>query len=71
MAKVVVVYRAGNTLEVLARNALEEPILATPAIVDGTLYVRTKSQLYAFSGDGRAALSNSDNSKSQATRITP
>lgn len=68
---VVVVYRAGNTLEVLARNALEEPILATPAIVGGTLYVRTKSQLYAFSGDGRAALSNSDNSKSQATRITP
>lgn len=45
---VVVVYRAGDTLEVLARNALNEPILATPAIVDGTLYVRTKSQLYAF-----------------------
>lgn len=45
---VVVVYRAGDTLEVLARNALEEPIVATPAIVDGILYVRTRSQLYAF-----------------------
>ena len=44
----VVVYRAGDTLEVLARNALNEPILATPAVVEGTLYVRTKSQLYAF-----------------------
>jgi hypothetical protein len=47
---VMVVYRAGDTLEVLARNALGEPILATPAIADDTLYVRTASQLYAFRG---------------------
>lgn len=45
---VVVVYRAGDTLDVLARNALDEAVLATPAIVEGTLYVRTKSRLYAF-----------------------
>ncbi len=45
---VVVVYRAGDTLEVLARNALDEPIVATPAVVGGTLYVRTATQLYAF-----------------------
>ena len=32
----------------LARNALEEPIGATPAIVEGTLYVRTENHLYAF-----------------------
>lgn len=45
---VVVIYRAGDILEVLARNALDEPIVATPAVVEGTLYVRTASQLYAF-----------------------
>lgn len=45
---VVVVFRAGDTLEVLARNALGEAILATPAIGGNRLYVRTKSQLYAF-----------------------
>lgn len=45
---VLVVYRAGDTLEVLARNALDEPVIATPAIAGGTLYVRTKTRLYAF-----------------------
>jgi hypothetical protein len=33
---------------VLARNELAEPILATPAIVDGKIYVRTLSHLFAF-----------------------
>jgi outer membrane protein assembly factor BamB len=68
---VVVIYRAGETLEVLARNPLGEPILATPAIVDGNLYVRTKSQLYAFASDGSSPPHKSDNSQTQATRITP
>ncbi len=45
---VVVVYRAGDSLEVLARNSLDETILATPAIADGLLYVRTATRLYAF-----------------------
>jgi len=45
---VVVVYRAGETLEVLARNNLEEQILATPAIVENKLYVRTAKHVYAF-----------------------
>ncbi len=47
-AGVGVVYRAGDTLEVVARNALEESVVATPAIADGRLYVRTASTLYAF-----------------------
>ncbi len=47
-AGVVVVFEARDTLQVLARNDLGEPILASPAIVDGTLYVRTTSHLYAF-----------------------
>jgi outer membrane protein assembly factor BamB len=49
---VAVIYRAGETLEVLARNPLGEPVLATPAIVDHTLYVRTKGHLYAFREQG-------------------
>lgn len=43
-----VVFQAGDTLEVLARNPLGEQTLATPAIVGRTMYVRTKSRLYAF-----------------------
>jgi outer membrane protein assembly factor BamB len=44
----VVVLDAGGELKVLARNKLDGGILATPAIVDGKLYVRTASHLYAF-----------------------
>lgn len=45
---VVVVLDAGDQLNVLARNKLDGAILATPAIVDGKIYVRTESHLYAF-----------------------
>ena len=45
---VVVVLGAGDELEVLARNELDSAILATPAVVDGKIYVRTASYLYAF-----------------------
>lgn len=45
---VVTVFEAGDTLEILAKNDLKERIMATPAIVDGTLYVRTEEALYAF-----------------------
>jgi outer membrane protein assembly factor BamB len=44
----VVAFAAGDRLQVLARNALGESISATPAAVDGTLYVRTSNHLYAF-----------------------
>jgi len=37
-----------DTLNVLARNNLAEAILATPAIVDGKIYLRTATSLYAF-----------------------
>lgn len=45
---VVVVVEAGDALNVLARNDLKEAVLATPAIVDNKLYVRTLGSLYAF-----------------------
>ena len=44
----VVVFAAGDGLNVLARNNLKENILATPAIVDNKIYVRTDKHLYAF-----------------------
>jgi len=45
---VVVVLDSGEELKVLARNKLDGQILATPAIVDGKIYVRTDDYLYAF-----------------------
>ena len=45
---VVAVLRAGGEQELLAANALNEEIFATPAIADGRLYVRTVSALYCF-----------------------
>lgn len=44
----VVVLKAGDILDVVARNDLAAPIFATPAIADGTLYVRTATDLLAF-----------------------
>jgi hypothetical protein len=50
----VVVYRAGDTLEVLARNPLGEPIIASPALgPHGRLYLRTRSALFAFEAGGK------------------
>jgi outer membrane protein assembly factor BamB len=45
---VVVVLDGGEELKVLARNKLDGQIMATPAIVDGKIYVRTEDRLYAF-----------------------
>ena len=44
----VVVFQAGDTLEVLARNELGESILATPAIAENKLYIRTDKHLWSF-----------------------
>jgi outer membrane protein assembly factor BamB len=45
---VVVVLEAGDELKILATNELDGGILATPALADGTIYVRTERHLYAF-----------------------
>ena len=44
----VVVLDAGEQLKVLATNKLDGAILATPALADGNIYVRTENHLYAF-----------------------
>ena len=45
---VMLVLAPTDTLNVLARNDLGEPVMATPAIVENNLYVRTGSYLYCF-----------------------
>ena len=44
----VLVVKAGRAFEVLARNDMGEPCMATPAIAGGTLFVRTQGHLYAI-----------------------
>ncbi len=44
----VVVVRADAEWEILAVNNLDEDIFATPAILDGRIYVRTRAALYCF-----------------------
>jgi outer membrane protein assembly factor BamB len=48
----VVVVAAGPEFEVLARNPLGEPCMATPAIAGGALYFRTTKSLIAVGGSG-------------------
>jgi outer membrane protein assembly factor BamB len=45
---VMLVLAAGEAFTELARAEFREPIMATPAIVGDTLYVRTAGHLYAF-----------------------
>lgn len=40
--------KAGRTFEILARNDIGGPVMATPAISGGALYVRTERVLYAI-----------------------
>ncbi|HVC92214.1 MAG TPA: PQQ-binding-like beta-propeller repeat protein [Pirellulales bacterium] len=44
----VVVFKAGDAFEVLATNEFDEGIMATPALVDGKIYLRTARHMYAF-----------------------
>lgn len=43
----VFVVKAGRSFELVARNTLGEPIMATPAIAGGLLLVRTEKRLVA------------------------
>ena len=44
----VVVVRADAAWEILAINNIDEDIFATPAILDGRIYLRTRAALYCF-----------------------
>ena len=43
------VIEAGEKFEVVGTNSLDEMTMATPAIADGSLYIRTRSELYRLS----------------------
>jgi outer membrane protein assembly factor BamB len=45
---IITVFDVGEKLNILAHNNIEERIMATPAIVNGKIYVRTESHLFAF-----------------------
>ena len=45
---VVTVFAAGDELDILAQNDLEERISATPALLDGRVYLRTDEHLHAY-----------------------
>jgi outer membrane protein assembly factor BamB len=45
---VVVVIEAGHQLKVLARNKMDGQVFATPAIIDGVIYLRTEAGVWAF-----------------------
>jgi outer membrane protein assembly factor BamB len=42
------VVKAGDKLEILATNSMDEPLMATPAISGDTLFIRTRGHLYAI-----------------------
>ncbi len=46
----VIVVRASKELEELARNDMGDTLMATPAVSGGSLYVRTRSALFAIAG---------------------
>jgi len=52
-AGVVIVLKSSGKFEVLAENDLGETIRATPALVDGVIYMRTAGHLWAFGADRR------------------
>jgi outer membrane protein assembly factor BamB len=45
---IVVVLDAGESFKVLARNKLDEQVFATPAVLDGRIYLRGETHLFAF-----------------------
>ncbi len=44
----IIVVKAGDEFKILARNRIGERINATPALVDGNIYLRTDKNMYAF-----------------------
>jgi outer membrane protein assembly factor BamB len=43
------VLRPGDKPQILSTNVLGEPMLATPAIANGAIYLRSDQHLYCFS----------------------
>ena len=52
--------RSGPRFEVLATNSVDEPVMASPAIVDGILYLRGAEHLYAIAEPAASAVTSPD-----------
>lgn len=52
------VVRAGPHFELLQKNTMNEPLMATPAIAGGLLLVRTQHHLWAIGGKGARSASD-------------
>lgn len=44
--------KAGSAFEIVATNDMGSPVLATPAISEGRLFIRTASHLFAIAPNG-------------------
>ena len=49
----VVVLSQGPKLNILAKNDMGEPCLATPAIADGRIFIRTRETLFCISDEAK------------------
>jgi outer membrane protein assembly factor BamB len=45
------ILETGDTFNILAQNDLDEETLASPAVIDGKIYIRTLSHLYCISSE--------------------
>jgi len=65
----IVVLEEGPELKVLGKNDIGEEIIATPAIADGRLFVRTRENLFCIASGGAGAALASAESKAQSLDI--
>jgi len=49
----IVVLSTGPKLKILAKNDMGEPCIATPAIADGRLFIRTRESIYCISDEAK------------------
>ncbi|MCE2560075.1 MAG: hypothetical protein J4F98_16190 [Acidobacteria bacterium] len=49
------VIEAGDEFNVVGKNSLDEMCMSTPAIADGSLFIRTRSKLYRMTNQGASA----------------
>ena len=49
----ILVVAAGPEFKQLATNAMGEPLMATPALSDGVMYVRSSGTLFAIGSKGK------------------
>ncbi|MGD8501864.1 MAG: ankyrin repeat domain-containing protein, partial [Phycisphaerales bacterium] len=72
---VMIVLQAGDTFDALAQNKIRGRIYATPALVDGKIYLRTDKHMYAFGQAkqdvGRAPLEIAELPKKEPVKERP